>query len=174
MLDLNASTWVWPITLAADGRKPEISDGFHPVGDVTHRGGVGHRGQDIMYRKHAASPAASPWSSKWYEMLPHTQALAANEGTIFRVGELDTGWHVIIEHADHIGTAYHHLSKVLDNVHVGDSVVAGQPLGIVGSPPHGYQLAHLHFDVALNGKFLDAAKYMKRWKYLPHELASNS
>ena len=157
--------WVYPVPIAADGRKASISDGFHARGDMRFRNGVGHRGHDIMYRKPRSGPAHHPWSSRWYEMIPHTPALAAGPGLVFRAGRLATGWHVIIDHGDGAGTGYHHLAEIL--VRKGQIVTAGLPVGIVGGSPIGYGLAHLHCDVAQDGKFFDAARLMARWRHVP-------
>jgi murein DD-endopeptidase MepM/ murein hydrolase activator NlpD len=164
-LKLDSPGWVWPVPVAPDGRTPRISDGFHRAGDMSVRAGVGHRGQDVMFRKRWPTAPRHPWSSRWYEMLPHIPALAAQEGVVVRCGRLDTGWHVIVDHGDGVGTGYHHLSELLD-VQVGSHLRAGQPLGIVGGSPVGYGLVHLHFDVAVDGRFIDAAKPMRRWSYL--------
>ena len=170
-MTLDAPGWLWPVPIAADGRKPQISDGFHAAGDASVRGGVGHRGQDIMYRKLLPTAPRHPWSSKWYEMLPRTPAVAANEGVVYRSGRLDTGWHVILDHGDGIGTGYHHLSELLPGTERGCRVRAGEPLGVVGGSPIGYGLCHLHFDVAADGRFQDAARWMKRWGFLTLEQA---
>ena len=165
--------WTWPVPIAPDGRLPQISDGFQLAGDSAKRGGAGHRGQDIMYRigrlKKAQQPF--PWSSKHYEMLPGMPALAANRGYIYRAGQLSSGWHVIIDHGDGLGTGYYHLSQLLPGVEAHASVNAAQPLGIIGGSPIGYGLVHLHFDAAIDGRFIDAAKVMRTWRHVPYEEA---
>jgi murein DD-endopeptidase MepM/ murein hydrolase activator NlpD len=165
---IDTAEWVWPVPISADQRLPQISDGFHPAGNPKVRGGVGHRGQDIMYRRPRFGPAHAPfpWSSPHYEMLPRTPALAAHEGHVYRSGRLTTGFEVVIDHGDGIGTAYHHLSALLEGAERGQFVGRGQPIGIVGGSPIGYGLVHLHFDVAVDGRFIDAAKPMRRWSYV--------
>lgn len=171
-MKLEAEGWVWPVPLAPDGRKPQISDGYHRAGDPKKRQGQGHRGQDIMYRRRALRASQPhPWSSPNYEMLPKTPALAANDAVVFRSGKLATGWHVILDHGDGVGTGYHHLSELLPGTEPGALIYAGTPLGIVGGSPIGYGLVHLHFDVALVGRFIDAAQVMRRWSYLNLEEA---
>jgi len=170
---LDAPGWLWPVPISADGRKPSISDGFHLAGDTRFRQGVGHRGQDIMYRRRLLGPpvAPHPWSSPHYEMFPRTPAIAANEGEVYRCGRLVTGWHVILDHGDGFGTGYHHLSELAHGLEHGARVAAGEPLGVVGGSPVGYGLVHLHFDVATNGRFIDAAAVMRRWGYVTLEQA---
>jgi hypothetical protein len=167
-MTLETPGWVWPVPLAPDGRRPEISDGYHAAGNPKVRGGEGHRGQDIMYRRRLLGPANAPfpWSSPHYEMFPRTPAIAANEGRVYRSGRLATGWHVILEHGDGVGTGYHHLSELLPGIEHDVWINRGQPLGIIGGPPAGYPLVHLHFDVAIGGRFIDAAQLMRRWGFV--------
>lgn len=163
-MTLDTADWCWPLLISEDGRKPTISDGFHARGSVERA--VGHRGQDIMYRRRPPMPFASlPWKSRAFEIPIGTEAVAANRGSVFRCGRLDTGWHVIIDHGDHLGTGYYHLSELHPDVKRGVLIRMGQPLGLVGYNPIGYKLAHLHFDVAINGHFIDAAKVMRAWHY---------
>lgn len=163
--------WTWPVPIAADGRKPRISDGFHRAGDRAFRNGVGHRGQDIMYRKPLPTAPRHPWSSRWHEMLPRTPALAAQLGVVLKCGKLSTGFHVILDHGSALGTAYHHLSELGPGVVPGALLQPGQVLGVVGGSPVGFGLCHLHFDVAEGGRFFDAAKLMARWRYVSLEAA---
>lgn len=156
--------WCWPLRLL-NNKAPSISDGFHPRGDMSVRGGLGHRGQDIMYRKLLPSPPKLPWSSLWYHIPPATPVIAANHGMVFRAGKLSTGHHVILDHGEHLGTGYYHLSELAPGIQEGAVVRMGQSLGIVGFNPIEYHLAHLHFDVAIAGHFIDASKYMRVWHY---------
>ena len=166
MKSFDSSEWVWPFPVfpGLPARKPQISDGFHAAGDKAFRGGVGHRGQDVMLRKRLPSSAKHPWSSKWYYVEENTPALACGSGVVARAQKLATGWCVEIAHGDGLGTTCHHLSKAL--VSTGVRVVAGQPIGIVGGSPIGYGLVHLHFDVKAGGKFQDAARWMRKWGYV--------
>lgn len=170
-MTLDEPGWLWPVPIAADGRKPTISDGFHPAGDPSVRGGAGHRGHDVMYRKRLPTAPRHPWSSRWHYMNPRTPALAANDATVYRAGKLSTGWHVVLEHEDGIGTAYNHLAELVPGMQPGLRVRAGEPIGVVGGSPIGYGLVHLHFDVAVGGRFLDAARHMRRWGMLTLEQA---
>jgi murein DD-endopeptidase MepM/ murein hydrolase activator NlpD len=166
-MPLDSPGWTWPLPIAADGRRPRISDGFHARGDMRHRGGVGHRGQDIMYRHLVPlRRPRHPRESRWYDVPERTPALAAHTGTVYRCGRHATGWHVILQHADGIGTGYHHLAELAPGVAEGWSFDAGAVLGLVGGSPTGYGLVHLHFDLAVEGRFVDASALMARWRYL--------
>jgi murein DD-endopeptidase MepM/ murein hydrolase activator NlpD len=59
------------------------------------------------------------------------------------------GWFVEVLHAERVITRYCHMNRRPD-VKVGDRVVAGQVLGIVGTSGHSSG-PHLHFEVHLNG-----------------------
>jgi murein DD-endopeptidase MepM/ murein hydrolase activator NlpD len=59
------------------------------------------------------------------------------------------GWYVDIMHAGKVMTRYCHM-LYRPKVRVGQTVVAGQPIGIVGTSGHSSG-PHLHFEVHLNG-----------------------
>ncbi|MEV4618414.1 M23 family metallopeptidase [Asanoa sp. NPDC049573] len=59
------------------------------------------------------------------------------------------GWYVDIMHADNVMTRYCHM-LYRPKVRVGQTVAAGQPIGIVGTSGHSSG-PHLHFEVHLNG-----------------------
>ncbi|GIF76596.1 M23 family metallopeptidase [Asanoa siamensis] len=59
------------------------------------------------------------------------------------------GWYVDIKHADEVITRYCHM-LYRPKVQVGQTVAAGQPIGIVGTSGHSSG-PHLHFEVHLNG-----------------------
>jgi len=61
---------------------------------------------------------------------------------------LGCGWYVDISHAGGIITRYCHM-QTQPWVAVGDSVVAGQPIGVVGTSGHSSG-PHLHFEVHVN------------------------
>lgn len=120
-----------------------------------------------MYMRRVPGFQKLPWRSRWYEMRPKTPVLAAYHGFVFRCGKIQTGWHVIIDHGEQLGTGYYHMSELSPGIIEGIPVRMGQPLGIVGWNPieDAYALAHLHFDVAIAGHFIDASKVMKTWHY---------
>ncbi|MFY1614646.1 M23 family metallopeptidase [Micromonospora sp. WMMD736] len=59
------------------------------------------------------------------------------------------GWYVDIDHDGGIITRYCHMNEP-PQVDVGDHVVVGQPIGVVGSTGHSSG-PHLHFEVHANG-----------------------
>jgi murein DD-endopeptidase MepM/ murein hydrolase activator NlpD len=67
---------------------------------------------------------------------------------------------VTVEHEDGIVTSYLHLKSGTVQVRVGDQVLCGEPLGMVGSS--GYSsFPHLHFELQQDGEVIDpyAGKY---------------
>jgi len=62
---------------------------------------------------------------------------------------------VVLNHGNNLQTYYAHLSKCL--VHVGDSVFAGQIVGLGGRTGRA-TTDHLHFELRLNGKAYNAQK----------------
>ncbi|WP_013334240.1 Calx-beta domain-containing protein [Gloeothece verrucosa] len=77
-------------------------------------------------------------------------------------GPLDKSNSIVIDHGNNIRTAYGHLKKDSITVKVGDTVVAGQPMGQVGSS--GYSTGpHLHFVVYENGQPVETYLNPERW-----------
>jgi hypothetical protein len=152
----------------------------NPVGKRPPKTIRTHRGVDIMYRRPKnvdKSKAGFPFGSVGFyapagEYERPIVAVAPGRVTIadprHREGGKVTGGAVVIQHADGYGTAYHHLARVF--ARVGDELDAGDLIGIMGGSPGldipGERpifagLVHLHFDVALNGCFLDPAPFLK-------------
>jgi murein DD-endopeptidase MepM/ murein hydrolase activator NlpD len=111
----------------------------------------------------------------------HTTIVAAASGTVQRVrcnaidnrtgGEWGChrdgdpnltkgcGWYVDIGHPGGITTRYCHM-QTAPYVKVGDPVIAGQPIGIVGSTGHSSG-PHLHYEVHVNGGPVDPEGWMR-------------
>jgi murein DD-endopeptidase MepM/ murein hydrolase activator NlpD len=87
-----------------------------------------------------------------------TPVAAAAGGTVTHAGPAGTYGNLItIRHGDGFETRYAHLSAV--DVHVGDPIETGQPIGKVGTT--GYSTGpHLHFEVRHDGKPVDPAPYL--------------
>lgn len=80
---------------------------------------------------------------------------AAAAGTVTHAGPAGTYGNLItIDHGGGVETRYAHLSAT--SVKAGDQVVAGQPIGAVGTT--GYSTGpHLHFEVRRDGHAIDPA-----------------
>jgi hypothetical protein len=171
----------YPLPKHADGRKAQISDGYHSREDYSSgKSKRVHRGADIMYwiprlAKHRGK-VDHPYSTGGYEIPRPSQlggydvpVLATETAEVFAVRRIRTGWWVGLHLGGGRCVAYHHLSFVM--VAEGYAVGEGTPLGHVGGSPVGYGLLHLHFDYAVNckrrnaerldGVFHDPADYLK-------------
>jgi murein DD-endopeptidase MepM/ murein hydrolase activator NlpD len=168
----------WPVPLSAAGRAPVVSDGYHSRADFAAGRSIRiHRGVDIFWKRRVPALTAkakdAPFGTTWF-WTPRNEyerpIIAAADGFVYMANERHveggkvTGGAVILQHADGLGTAYHHLARVF--VEAGQDVGAGQLLGVMGgSPaPDGKSfrgLVHLHFDVAVDGRFVDPEPFLK-------------
>ena len=149
------SGWIWPVELhPGDGRKPVISDGFGTAASGK-RGGKGHYGIDLMYKRPVNGTAKLPAQTAGFE-VPSGQirALAAYDGTVWAVNRTDP--HGISVEIDHhfvpgIGprvTVYRHLESC--PLAKGQTVNGGDQVGIVGYDRTAAASAtpnHLHFEL---------------------------
>jgi len=87
-----------------------------------------------------------------------TRIVAPAGGTVRSVGRhLGYGLTIDVEHTGGVVTRYAHCKSSL--VRVGDSVVVGQTIGLVGSS--GLTTGpHLHFEVLVRGKSVDPVKFL--------------
>lgn len=93
--------------------------------------------------------------------LLRTHGRPASSGTVKSLSKVDAsamGMYVRIEHSDGIETQYLHLSQVL--VNAGDKVSAGQLIGEVGNTGRSYG-AHLHFEVLVDGEYVDPLPFLQ-------------
>jgi murein DD-endopeptidase MepM/ murein hydrolase activator NlpD len=168
---LSPDGWIWPVPRFEDGRAPRISDGWGSPRDRSRRR---HRGVDVMFRRaHAREwegrfPPGTPNGSPWHFMPDGTPALAARAGLVRWVKKTPRGFEVVIAHSPSWSTFYAHLERPL--VRVGQSVIAGQAIGIIGgSPIDPRGLKHLHFELRWGGTSagaVDPAPHMARWAVL--------
>ncbi len=90
-----------------------------------------------------------------------TALYAAKAGTVIRA---QTGWnggygtHIIIDHGGGVTSLYGHASQLY--VSVGDEVVQGQTIGLMGSTGNSTG-PHLHFEVRVNGKRQNPLSYVR-------------
>ena len=94
--------------------------------------------------------------------------IGANRGTVIRAAASGTvvkavrqyyayGIHVKISHGNGIYTLYAHMSQLV--VSYGDYVQQGQIIGYVGMTGNASG-NHCHFEIIINGRFMDPAKYI--------------
>ncbi len=103
-----------------------------------------HEGDDLGAARyttiHAASAGRVVWSG-----CDHSTGNCDIDGSLQTPG---CGWFVEILHANHIATRYCHMVQQ-PSVSLGQSVAAGDPIGLVGDSGHSSG-PHLHFEVHLN------------------------
>jgi len=148
--------WPTPNTAWADGRPVDDylqhagsgdaeSGGF---GGVRNGGSHFHEGIDIkcLHRDRRGEPI-DPVFAAMNGVVRHISTSA---------GDSSYGRYVVLEHPDQapsIYTLYAHLSRLAPGLHVGDTVRAGQQLGIMGHSSGGYTIprdrAHLHFEMGV-------------------------
>lgn len=169
-----------------DGRKPVISDGF----GVDKRGGTGHLGVDVMFKRPFKGEMKPPELAPLYE-APSGRCfiLAPADGMIVSANLTTRGYRITIDHGKVPGyeaevvTFYTHMQSLLVQhsdvtARSRQRVVQGQRLGIMGADPKqgAAGLNHLHFEFwdmsRLQGRdfsnalvAVDPAPIMKGWGY---------
>lgn len=137
-----------PLPVLADGRRAVITSEFRPADRPNHDG------VDFFYPwkpgdvpsfigDHGA--AGSAGIPRW--VVPTgTLAIAGAAGVVQIAGDSSTGHRVWIDHGNGLRSGYFHLLDL--RVHVGEPIVAGTPLGLVGDNPADHDGRHLHFEVS--------------------------
>lgn len=88
-----------------------------------------------------------------------TPIRASASGMVGEAGvDPEYGRYVLIDHSQGYQTMYGHASRTL--VQQGDSVLAGQVIGLTGSTGRS-TAPHLHFEVRLNGRSLDPTRLIR-------------
>ena len=93
-------------------------------------------------------------------VAPKDEAIkAALDGTVTFTGwTMETGNVIQVQHSNNIITVYKHNSVLLKEI--GDRVVAGEPIAIVGNSGELTSGPHLHFEIWQNGTALDPEEYL--------------
>lgn len=122
-----------------------------------------HRGRRVTsqfgYRRDPFTRRLAKHSGTDIAVPAGTKVLATARGTVM-TAERD-GWYgniVKIDHGNGIMTWYAHLQDFL--VKPGDTVERGDPIGKCGSTGRSTG-PHIHYEVHVNGKAVDAAAYLK-------------
>ena len=98
---------------------------------------------------HSGVDFAAPQGTELYSWKNGTVTFAAWSGNY--------GYFIIVDHGDGTISRYAHCSKII--VNVGDSVVQGQTIGLVGSTGRSTG-PHLHLEIQVNGKNVDPLLYL--------------
>ncbi|WP_435123909.1 M23 family metallopeptidase [Micromonospora tulbaghiae] len=122
-----ASGWTLPVQAL-------LGSGYGP------RAGRLHAGVDLIAARNTVIRAASAGEVVWSGCDPGTGSCDIDGSPSTR----GCGWYVDLVHAGGFGTRYCHMVRRPD-VRVGDTVQAGQPIGLVGTSGHSSG-PHLHFE----------------------------
>ena len=88
--------------------------------------------------------------------------LASAAGTVAYTGFMDIrGNTVIVDHGLGVFSTYNHFSQT--HVTRGQTIAAGQVLGVVGNTGR-TSGPHFHWEIAVNGNFVDSIQFMQMWK----------
>ena len=167
------SAWVFPVPSLGD-RKAEISDGWGSPRTLPDGTQITHLGADIMFRRRSSRDLIAVYKpgtvngEKWYFMPDSVPALAASAGVVQFAARTPVGFTVVIRHPTGWATYYTHMASLA--VSTGDTVAAGQPIGIIGgNPADSVHLKHLHFELWKNGTragVLDPKPYLDTWPHV--------
>lgn len=136
---------------------PLLKKGYHrmtlPFGNQKLKGkDYWHKGIDLT---------GNPDVSGGYDDI-----LAFADGTVTIAGwRSDCGYWVKISHGNGIYTRYMHMKKSSLKVKVGDKVTKGQIIGFMGATGN-VTGRHLHFDICINGTYVDPVPYVTGEKSL--------
>ena len=81
------------------------------------------------------------------------------------------GYYVQIDHGNGYVTRYMHMKKGSLTVKAGQTVKKGQVLGYMGATGN-VTGAHLHFDICINGEYIDPKPYLKGEKAFAPQVAA--
>ena len=88
-----------------------------------------------------------------------TEIVAAAPGVVIKAYKGWTGYghYIIIDHGNGVQTLYAHNRKLY--VKAGDVVEQGEVIAVIGETGNAYG-QHLHFEIRMNGKYMNATKYI--------------
>jgi murein DD-endopeptidase MepM/ murein hydrolase activator NlpD len=154
-----------PLPVLADGREAVITSAFKPADRPDHKG------IDLFYRwrqgdlpdtvgDRGAAGRNPDGTPKW--VVPNnTLAVAAASGVVQIAGNSPTGFRCWIDHGNGLRTGYFHLLNL--QISVGQQILVGTPLGLVGDNPIDHDGRHLHFEVSPVDRYapVDPAPFLR-------------
>lgn len=147
--------------MANNYKNPVLKKGYHkvtsPFGTRTLWGKVQtHKGIDLVGKN---------------STLDDIIAIEDGVVTISKYSS-SAGEYIQIDHGNGVFTRYLHMKKNSRKVSVGAKVKKGQVLGYMGATGQ-VTGAHLHFDITINGEYVDPAPYLEGTKTLPINVKTN-
>lgn len=135
---------VGTVPMKYEGHTPVVTDGF----GRDKRGGKGHLGVDLMFKRIKAGEVRLPSHTRWF-WCPTGQvmAVACAPGEVIRiVRSKSQGIAVYIKHGRYM-SVYRHLTTT--PLVYGSDVTEGEFVGIVGHAPKAGKrgINHLHFEI---------------------------
>lgn len=145
----------WPLATLADGRRPLVTSSFRPKDRPDHAGldlfYVWAPGDKPDFVGDKGCAGKKPNGEPKYVVPYKTDAIAAAEGIIQIAGNSPTGYRLWIDHGNGLRTGYFHLLDL--KVAVGDIIMLGAPLGLVGDNPKDHDGRHLHFELSPSDRY---------------------
>ena len=137
----------------ADAAKKTTASGLAaPVADLNESSGFG-------YRINPVTGAAGEFhNGSDYALACGTDVKAAAAGKVVEASSSAVGYgnRIVIEHGDGMKTTYNHLQSI--GINKGQQVSAGDSIADLGTSGNSTG-CHLHFEVVVDGKEVDPAKY---------------
>ena len=162
----------WPLPSLAEHGDPSISDGFSRQ-PRKHRP-RGHLGVDIMYRRPEKGPWNRPDFAPWYHCPKGTSVHTIADGKVVAVDDRPNGFAIKVDHGYPYVSVYRHVFEPC--VEEGETLVAGEMLGLVGYDPRNPNgLRHLHMELldysrpgikSVRNLAVDPRPFLKRLEYL--------
>ncbi len=153
-----------PLPVLPDGRRATITSSFRPADRPNHDGADWfyswrHGDKPDFIGDHGGAGRAADGSPRW--VVPTgVCAVAAAAGVVQLASDSPTGHRVWIDHGNGLRTGYFHLLDV--QVAIGQHVIAGQPLGLVGDNPADNDGRHLHWEISPVASYepMDPERYL--------------
>ena len=131
-------TMIWPVA------NPVVSSGFGHRDSSCRLCSTDHRGTDF-------TPGRG------------SEIFAVMDGTVIEAGTNGAyGTVVVIEHPNGWKTLYAHMTPGSQTVSIGDTVIQGKTIGLVGSSGVATG-AHLHFEIIVNGVQRNPLPILNEW-----------
>lgn len=165
--------WVWPMPRSWEGRPLQVSSRFSKDGSGPNKSRYTHLGVDLMYRRRIRGRVKHPHYTKRFWCPDGVPLLNVGAGRVVTAEWRNDRWIVVVHHGEveEVGLlmTWNSHAKEL-HVEVGQRVVAGQAIGIVGDT--GTNITHCHHGWLVGrgtwkGRSIDPEPYLETMRKLP-------